>query len=69
VLATAATGELSEAVADNAGLVTTHAYAVLDVRYGYSSHHTLCSRRKYFRLVFSELQGPALSAKKTPSFK
>lgn len=32
VLATAATGELSEAVADNAGLVTTHAYAVLDVR-------------------------------------
>ena len=32
VLATAATGELSESVADNAGLVTTHAYAVLDVR-------------------------------------
>jgi hypothetical protein len=32
VLATAATGELSDAVADHAGLVTTHAYAVLDVR-------------------------------------
>ncbi len=54
MLATAATGELSEAVADNAGLVTTHAYAVLDVRYGYSSHHILCSRRN-FRLLFSDL--------------
>ena len=32
VLATVATGELSDAVADNAGLVSTHAYAVLDVR-------------------------------------
>ena len=32
VLLTAATGELSDAVADNAGLVSTHAYAVLDVR-------------------------------------
>jgi len=32
VLATAATGELSDSVADNAGLVSTHAYAVLDVR-------------------------------------
>ena len=33
VLATAATGELSDSVADNAGLVSTHAYAVLDVRF------------------------------------
>ena len=33
VLLTAATGELSDAVADNAGLVSTHAYAVLDVRW------------------------------------
>jgi len=32
VLATVATGELSDSVADNAGLVSTHAYAVLDVR-------------------------------------
>jgi len=32
VLATVATGELSDALADRAGLVTTHAYAVLDVR-------------------------------------
>ncbi len=32
VLATVATGELSETVADNAGLVTTHAYAVLNVQ-------------------------------------
>ena len=32
VLATAATGEMTEAVADRAGLVPTHAYAVLDVR-------------------------------------
>jgi len=31
VLATVATGELGESVADNAGLVTTHAYAVLSV--------------------------------------
>merc|ERR1719233_457447 len=31
-LATLATGELSDAVADRAGLVSTHAYAVLDVR-------------------------------------
>ena len=31
-LATVATGQLSDAVADRAGLVTTHAYAVLDVR-------------------------------------
>ena len=34
VLATVATGELSDTVADNAGLVTTHAYAVLDIRFG-----------------------------------
>ena len=32
VLATVATGELGETVADNAGLVTTHAYAVLNVQ-------------------------------------
>ena len=32
VLATAATGELSDEVAENAGLVSTHAYAVLDIR-------------------------------------
>jgi len=32
VLVTAATGEMSEATADRAGLVPTHAYAVLDVR-------------------------------------
>jgi len=32
VLGTAATGELGDLVADNAGLVTTHAYAILDVR-------------------------------------
>merc|ERR1719167_1116087 len=31
-LATVATGQLSDAVADRAGLVTTHAYAVLDAR-------------------------------------
>ena len=31
-LATVATGELTDAVADRAGLVPTHAYAVLDVR-------------------------------------
>lgn len=32
VLVTAATGEMTEAVAERAGLVPTHAYAVLDVR-------------------------------------
>ena len=32
-LATVATGQLSDAVADRAGLVTTHAYAVLDARW------------------------------------
>lgn len=32
VLATVATGELSEREAERAGLVPTHAYAVLDVR-------------------------------------
>ena len=31
-LATVATGDMSDAVAERAGLVTTHAYAVLDVR-------------------------------------
>lgn len=31
-LVTVATGELSEAEADRAGLVPTHAYAMLDVR-------------------------------------
>lgn len=32
VLATVATGELSEREAERAGLVPTHAYAVLDVK-------------------------------------
>lgn len=33
VLVTAATGELSEVASDRTGLVSTHAYAVLDLRH------------------------------------
>lgn len=33
VLATVATGELPESVAERAGLIPTHAYAILDVKH------------------------------------
>ena len=50
-LATVATGQLSDAVADRAGLVTTHAYAVLDVRCSTGKQMAHFFRKRF--LVFS----------------
>lgn len=51
VLATVATGLLGEAEADRAGLVPTHAYAVLDikeVKVGQTNYFMLSKHCKFF---------------------